>query len=309
VRRHARGTPIRASRGQHRGLAIDAGASTVRLWTPRGGASDLTTPLLERRHELDRSEATGEIVDASRALIRRALPRGLRRRRGGFAVALAVPARAGLAARRRAEAAASAVNRGGPVVLMEAPLAAALGAGVDVTGTAPTVVLDVGVRGGEVSVVADGRVIAAAECFVGCWDVERVVVAHVYRRHHVLAAPQAAWRALQVGSMTAASGGRETCEIRVNRSELAADLCVPMSAIVSTVRRAVERGSSRLGTDALSGGVVVVGGGGCLPQLVETLRAELEAPVRAAIEPRRAVIRGLAEFAVEAARHPRLWDA
>jgi actin-like ATPase involved in cell morphogenesis len=82
-----------------------------------------------------------------------------------------------------------------------------------------------------------------------------------------------------------------------------------MSAIVSTVRRAVERGSSRLGTDALSGGVIVVGGGGCLPQLVETLRAELEAPVRAAIEPRRAVIRGLAEFAVEAARHPRLWDA
>lgn len=308
MRRPDRVAPSPARRGHHRALAIDAGASTIRLWSSDAGTTELTPPPLDRE-DVDRTDATADIVGRSRELLRRHPAGGLRRRRRGFPVAVAVPARAGTAGRRRAEAAVAALNRGGPVVVMDAPLAAAIGADVDVTTTTPRIVLDVGVRGSEAAVIADGRVITAVGCSVGCRDIERAVLVHVYRRHHVLAAPHAAWRALHVGSMTARAAGDDRCEIAVNRSELVADLCVPLSSIVDAVRRVVDRGHTRLGTDSLAGGLVVVGGGACLPTLTDTLQAELGAPVKAAANPRRAVIRGLAEFASEAARHPRLWDA
>jgi rod shape-determining protein MreB and related proteins len=309
VPRFDRGGSKSTRRGADRAVAIDAGASAIRLWTPAGGDTETSTLLAQGQTPQDRSDATAAILEASRDLVRQELSDGHRRRGRGFPAAVAIPARAGIIGRRRAEAAAATMNRRGPVVLMEAPLAAAAGANIDVGGTAPRVVLDVGVHGSEVAVLADGRVIEVRGCAVGCHDIERAVLAHVFRRHRVLAAPQAAWRALRSGSMTAFDGQEVRTEIRVNRAELVADLWVPVSAIVEAVRRVAERGSARLGTDALAGGVTVVGGGGCLPPLINTLQAELAAPVTAAADPRRAVIRGLAKFLRETGRHPELWNS
>ena len=307
--RASRGASNLTRRGRNRVLAIDAGASAVRVWTPGEDIIEVGTATSERRRAYDRADATGAILAATRDVIRPELPRALRRHRHGFRVAVAVPARASVTGRRRAQAAAQAVNRGGPVVLMEAPLAAAIGANVDIAGTTPRIVLDVGVHGSEAAVLFDGRVVDVVSCYVGCHDVERAVVAHVYRRHHVVAAPHAAWRALRGGALTTfVGGGGNRTEIRVNETELAADLSVPIAPIVGSVRRVVQRAGSRLGTDILAGGIVVVGGGGFLPALLDTLRAEFGARTVSALDPRRAIIRGLAEFVGEAGRHPRLWS-
>jgi rod shape-determining protein MreB len=310
VSRVSRVTSKPTRRGRNQAVAIDPGTSTIRLWTPAEEFVEITTSTPDRHAHHERSEATGDMLSLSRGPIRGALPSSLRRRRRGFAVVVAIPARASVAGRRRVEAAAEALNRGGPVVLMESPLAAAAGARVDITGTTPKIVVDVGVHGSEAAVLADGRVIDVVSSFVGCHDVERAVLAHVYRRHHVLAAPHAAWRALRGGTMTAfaAEDDRRT-EIRVNQAELAADLSVPIAPIVGAVRRVVERAASRLAADPLEGGIVVVGGGGCLPSLIDTMRAEFAVRTTSAPDPRRAVIRGLSEFVSEAARHPRLWTA
>lgn len=91
-----------------------------------------------------------------------------------------------------------------------------------------------GVHGSEVAVLADGRVIDAIAIEQGCHDIEQTVLAHVYRRHRVLAAPHAVWHALRLGSAV---------------------------AFTAAVRRLAGRTSQRLDRDALEQGLVVVGGG------------------------------------------------
>ena len=277
MRRSGRGTRNLTGRGRNRALAVDAGASTLRLWTPEGGLKRIPTLPGKRRHFQDRSNATGVMIEDDQGAILQYLPYARRWRRRAFPVTVAVPALATAGARRRAEAAATAVNNGGPVVLMEAPLAAAIGANVDIAGTTPRIVLDVGVFGSEAAIVADGRIVEAMGCRTGCYDIERVVLT-------------------AIGS-----------SVKVNRAELLANLNGPISAIVNLVQRVAERGNARLETDVLRNGVVVVGGGGSVSPLIVTLGPELGTRVTAVSDPRHAVIRGLREFVAEASCHPRFW--
>jgi rod shape-determining protein MreB len=190
---------------------------------------------------------------------------------------------------------------------MDAPLAAAAGTDLDITGTSPRVVLDVGVHGSEAAVLADGRVIDAVSCPVGCREIERAVLSYLSRRHHRLAQPPAAWRALR--STTDLELGRDTrSDIGISPAELAAELHRPISAVVGAVRTAAQRASLRIGKGVLDEGIVVVGGGAYLPPLRAALCDELATAVMSRPDPRRAVIRGLALFVAEANRYPRLWD-
>lgn len=289
-------------------VALDAGADTVRLWLPDGELTAFDTPITASRPAAARGDATAVLVEGSQHAIRRRLPRLTRRRRRGFRIAATVPATAGRTARRRLEHALHELNRGQPVLLMEAPLAAALGAGVDAASTVQQVVLDVGVHGSEAALIAEGRVLDAVACSEGCHDIEQAILTHLYRRHHVLATPYAAWQALRVGSATAVHPRvDEPIAVQVSPAELAAEISDPTAAIVRAVRRLTERATLVLDRDPLGNGVLIVGGGALVPQLARTIRAELGTQVRVPREPRNVAVRGVGLLVAEAERYPRLW--
>jgi actin-like ATPase involved in cell morphogenesis len=274
------GAPRHLRRRHADTIGLDVGAWTTRLWTRVNNVTDLPTPLTAARPGSERSDASASVMAAGRDAIRSQLPRGLRRRTQGFAVVAAVPDRASVIGRRRLEAAIRSLNRSGPVLLMDAPLAAAAGTDLDISGTSPRVVLDVGVHGSEVAVLADGRVIDAVSCPIGCRAMERTVLSYLFRRHQVPAGPP----------------------------ELAKDSYRPISAVVGAVRTVTQRASMRTGKDVLEDGLVLVGGGAFLPPLRATLQAELATAVTSPVDPLRAVIRGLALLTAETDRHPWLWD-
>jgi len=297
-----------ATRHRNNVLGLDAGSDTVRLWRPDGELVEFPTPGAANRPARSRANATHGIVDASQYALRRRLPRLTRRRRRGFRVAATVPACASRPARQRLETALRALNRDQPVMLMEAPLAAAAGLGVHTASATPRVVLDVGVHGSEVAIVAEGRVLDAVGCAAGCHDIEDAILAHLYRRHHILATPKAAWLALQVGSATIVHPDSDTpVAVRLNGAELASELSDPTATIVSAVRQITQRAAAVLDRDPLEHGVLLVGGGALVPQLARTLRAELGAAVHIPHDPRRAAVRGVARFIEEADRYPHLW--
>lgn len=307
MRRFGRGARSAPRRPSH-AIGLDAGASTLRLWL--GAATDLAeraTPVVAARTISDRPEATGRLLDVCRDVIKRQLPRTVRRSRAGFAVAVAVPATASTSGRRSVETAVSEMNRGQPVLLMDAALAAAAGAGLDISSTVPRLVLDVGVHGSEAAVLADGRIIDAIAIGQGCHEIERAVLAHLYRQHHVLAAPHAAWRALRLGSAVGFTASDVAVPVRVSHPELAAQLSGPAAEITAAVRRLACRSGQRIGRDTFEQGLVVVGGGATVPLLLTTLAEELHCPVVAAPDPRRAVARGLGLLLGEAQRCPELW--
>lgn len=297
-----------AARHRVHAVALDAGTDTVRLWRPDGELVEFPTPIAATRPARARATGTAAIVDASQHVIRRRLPRLTRRRRRGFRVAAAVPACASRSARQHLETALHALNRNQTVQLMEAPLAAAAGAGVDTAAAVPRVVLDVGVHGSEAAIVAEGRVLDAVACATGCRNIEHAILDHLYRRHHILATPNAAWQALQVGSATVVhANGDGPVAIRLNGAELAIEISDPTATIVSAVRRLSQRAATVLDRDPLEHGLLLVGGGALVPQLARTLRAELGTDVHVPHDPTRAAIRGLARFIDEADRYPQLW--
>jgi rod shape-determining protein MreB len=190
---------------------------------------------------------------------------------------------------------------------MDAPLAAAAGAGLDISSTTPHMILDVGVHGSEIAVLADGRVIDAIAIEQGCHEIEHAVLAHLYRRHHVLAAPHAAWRALRLGSAVAFTADDVAVPVQVSRPELAAQLSGPATEITAAVRRLACRTGQRIDRDVLEQGLVVVGGGSTVPLLLTTLAEELRCSVGAAPDPLRAVVRGLGLLLGETQHYPQVW--
>lgn len=304
----SRGTTFSVRHRSH-AIALDAGADTVRLWLPDGELVTFDTPVTATRPATSRADASAAIVAASQHAIRRRLPRLTRRRRRGFRVAATVPACASRAARRRLEAALRELNRDQPVLLMDAPLAAAAGAGIDTASTLPRVVLDVGVHGSEAAVIAEGRVLDAVGCDEGCHHIERAILTHLFRRHQVLATPHAGWHALRAGSAPVTDPGEDASyPVQVSASELAAEISTPVAGIVETVRRLTDRATAVLDRDPLEHGVLLVGGGALVPQLTRTIRAELGADVHIPRRPRQVAARGVGLLVTEAERYPRLWD-
>jgi hypothetical protein len=89
---------------------------------------------------------TGPMIQACPDVISRHLPRTVRRGRAGFAAAVAIPATAGTPASRCVVTTTlGELNRRRPVVLMDAPVQGAAGAGIDSSSTT-RMVLDVGVH-------------------------------------------------------------------------------------------------------------------------------------------------------------------
>jgi len=309
MRGFGRGAQDAPRRPRH-AVGLDAGASTLRLWAARGDPlAETPTPVVAARTIRDRPEGTGPLIEACGDVILRQLPRAVRRSREGFAVAVAVPATASTTARRRVQTVVTEMNRGQPVLLMDAPLAAAAGAGLDISSSRPRMVLDIGVYGGEVALLADGRILEATAIGQGCHEIEQAVLAHLYRRHRVLAAPHAAWRALRLGSAVAFTADDVAVPVQVSGPELAAQLSGPAGEITAAVRRLALRAGQQLDRDALDQELVVVGGGSTVPLILTTLAEELCCSVVAASDPTRAVIRGLGLLLEEGRRCRRVWDS
>lgn len=310
MRRRQRAVQGFAARHRVHAIALDAGIDTVRVWPAGDELAEFATPVGVARSGEPRTRATASIIEAARYPIRRRLPPLTRRRRHGFRVAVTVPACATQSDRRRVERAVHLLNRDQPVLLMETPLAAATGVGVDVAAAAVPIVLDVGVHGSEAALVAEGRIIDALGCTSGSHHIEHAVVTHLFRRHHVLATPAMAWQALRLGAAVIdGPDGDAPVALPLSPAELAVEISDPTAAIVNLVRRLSDRATTLLDRDPLERGLVLVGGGALFPQLARTLRAELHAPVIVPREPRRAAIRGVARLLSEAERYPRLWDS
>jgi rod shape-determining protein MreB len=296
-------TPRRATRA----VAVDLGTSQDRVWV--GGRDLLVETAVPARHPLLPITSGRPVplnTDALVASLQRCLPRSVRRWHGAFPVAVAIDTAAAAEERRVIEAAVHSINNNGPVLLVESALAAAAGADFDITGSCPRLVVDIGARRTEVAVLADGHVLAARDLAAGCVDVEEAVLAYLYQRHRLVATPRAARQALQTSQATGIpADGSQPATVYISAGELTAATKEPASAVVQCVRRVIDEFADEQCAPAL----LVAGGGAAFPTVVETLTKELPAAVKTALDPRRAVIRGMALVLDEASRRPELWMA
>ena len=196
----------------------------------------------------------------------------------------------------------------GKVYLMEAPLAAALGAGLDPEEPKGRLVADVGGGVTDLAVIALGKIVAAA-CLPAAGDTfDRALLRYVRREHGVLIGRRSAEEFKRsAGRLSAAEKDGEEpvsvkgrClttglprEVSLTPSETAQALDPVAEELVQGVLELLERTPSELTADLASEGLLLTGGGSLLRGLDRLLSERTGIPVVRAEDLEGAVVLGL----------------
>ncbi len=171
--------------------------------------------------------------------------------------------------------------------LVAEPVAAALGAGLDVDKASGYMVVDVGGGTTDIAVMKRGRIVAARSLRCAGNAMDQAIVRYVRRRHQLLISEASAERIkIEAGAASAARGGRNA-EIHIRGRELREGrptsvvlgpediveaLGPPIAEIAEFVQRALEDLPPDVAADICERGIQLSGGGA----LLEGLDTELE---------------------------------
>lgn len=191
------------------------------------------------------------------------------------------------------------------VVLVEEPLAAAIGAGLPIHEPQGCLIVDIGGGTTELAVISMGGVVAGRSVRVGGFDLDAAIREHVRSRYGVMIGEKAAEELkITLGSAfpsgaprTAIVTGRELdsgapCEVRLTGEEIRQAMAQPVGMIVEASRRMLAEAPPELTHDVLEAGMYLTGGGGLLRGLDLLLSQECEVPVHRTDHPRHDVILG-----------------
>ena len=229
--------------------------------------------------------------------------------RRGFAsplIIICVPS-GSTAVERRAiqESAESAGAR--TVLLIEEPMAAAIGAGLPVTEPSGSMVVDIGGGTTEVAVISLGGIVYSRSVRVGGDKMDEAIISYIRRSYNLLIGESSAERIkLDIGAAwadprnpgpTRDVKGRDLIngvprEVKVSQAQIAESLTEPVSQIVEAVKVALENTPPELAADIVDKGIVLTGGGALLKGLNEVLRESTGLPVLVAEQPLQCVALG-----------------
>lgn len=210
-------------------------------------------------------------------------------------------------AERRAVREATQSAGAGKVELIEEPLAAALGVGLEITKAAGHMVVDIGGGTADVAVLTLGGIAASDSVRVG-GDAMDAGIVHELKSTYSLAIGERTAEEIKidVGSVHPQGGERQT-DIRgrdlltglpktlhITSSDIHASLLAPVQEIVASVRRVLEQTPPDLLSDVLDHGIWLTGGGAMLHGLPEFITRETGVPTYLAEDPMSSVALGTA---------------
>ncbi len=191
--------------------------------------------------------------------------------------------------------------------LIEEPVAAAIGAGLDIAEPTGRLVVDIGGGTSEVAVISLGGIVVSESLRVGGYELTDAIATHVRRTHDVAIGEATAEAVkLDIGSAGPASGEGEG-EAQVRGRHLASGLPVTVTltaaevrealadsvrAIVDAVRATLEATPPELASDVINGGILLAGGGSLLQGFAERLSEETGIPAVLAESPLTCVVIG-----------------
>ncbi len=194
------------------------------------------------------------------------------------------------------------------VYLIEEPMAAAIGAGLNVSDASGSMVVDIGGGTTEVAVISLGGMVHKCSIRVGGDKFDEAIVNYIRRNHGMLigeptaelikkeiglAFPEAEVRQMEVKGRNLSEGVPRS--FTVSSSEILDSLSDTLNQIVTAVKGALEETPPELGADITDKGIALTGGGALLRDLDRLLQEETGLPVVVADDPLTCVVRGCGE--------------
>lgn len=191
------------------------------------------------------------------------------------------------------------------VHLINEPIAAAVGAGLDISKARGSMVLDIGGGTSEVAVLSLDGIVYSASARIGGDKFDQAIIDYV-RRHYGILIGEATAETIKhkIGTaypnqelLTIEVRGRNLSEgtpksFTLNSNEILEALKEPLGGIIQAVRQALERIPPELGSDIADTGIVLTGGGALLRDLDNLIMSETGIPVIIADNPMYCVASG-----------------
>ncbi|MDC0234799.1 rod shape-determining protein [Candidatus Marinimicrobia bacterium] len=190
------------------------------------------------------------------------------------------------------------------VFLIEEPMAAAIGMGLDISKPIGNIIVDIGGGTTEIAVIALNGVVTKEAIRVAGDEMDDAII-QWFRNEHKLdigtssaeSIKKTVGSAMRIKSEVIAVKGRDLVSgipktIEVSSDEIRQSLKDPINAIVEAVKRALELTPPELSADILDRGIIMTGGGSMLKGIDQLIRERTNVPVNIDEEPLLSVVKG-----------------
>ncbi|NMP21245.1 rod shape-determining protein MreB [Sulfobacillus harzensis] len=190
-------------------------------------------------------------------------------------------------------------------LVIEEPMAAAIGAGLPVNEPTGNMIVDIGGGTCEVAIISLDGIVTARSIRVAGDEMDEAIVNHIKRTYNMMIGERTAEEVKMTIGSAYPPDHEETMDVRgrdlvtglpktlkVNSTEIQRALSDTVNAIVDAIKATLEKSPPELAADIMDRGIVMTGGGSLLRNFDKLVRSETGMPVHMAEEPLLTVVRG-----------------
>ena len=196
------------------------------------------------------------------------------------------------------------------VMLIEEPMAAAIGAGLPIGDPTGSIVVDIGGGTTEIAVISLGGIVHGKSLKVGGNAIDEIIIQYIKQKYNLLIGDITAERLKkEIGIaylnadddiLSAQIKGRDLLtgiprEITVSQEDIVNAIAEPVSHIIESVRVVLESAPPELSSDIVDRGIVLTGGGALLKNIDHVISESTGLPVFIAPDPLLCVAKGVGE--------------
>lgn len=207
--------------------------------------------------------------------------------------------------RKAVEDAAYQAGAKPPVILIEEPMAAAIGAGLPVDEPTGSMVVDIGGGTSEVAVLSLGDIVAACSVRVAGDKFDEAILSYIKKTYNLLIGERTAEDIkIKIGSAypyenekSMVIKGRNLVDglpkdVTITAAEVREALTDPLNTIVEAIKTTLEKTPPELSADIIDHGIMLTGGGALLRGIDMLVMQQTGMPVHIASRPLDCVVDG-----------------
>ena len=200
----------------------------------------------------------------------------------------------------------SVLNAGArEVYLIDEPMAAAIGANIDIAEPSGNIIVDIGGGTTEVAVISLGGIVVSNSIKIAGDNLDEDIINYIRKERNLAigettaeeikkqigcAMPLVTEATMEIKGRNLSSGLPET--ITVTSTEIGFAMRESIEKIVEAVKQALEQTPPELASDIMEKGIILAGGGALIKNLDKLLSIRTEMPVYIAEEPLDCVVKG-----------------
>ncbi len=194
------------------------------------------------------------------------------------------------------------------VDIVEEPMAAAVGAGLNVSDATGNMIVDVGGGTSEVAVISLGDIVTAQSIRTAGDDLDEAIINYIRKKHNLLIGERTAEQLkIEIGSAMPYDGetsveikGRNLLDglpknVVISSEEVREAMSDTLDVIIESIRTTLEKTPPELSADIIENGITLTGGCALLRGFAERIEKETGMTVRVADNPLDCVVEGTAK--------------